>query len=333
MNSHQKQISKGAESSSWVGLQVEDCAIQSALGEGAFSWVYLGSTEDGSKAVFKVAKPAGSVGKFSSDITQYFPTRALVQMTGSYGDARIDASDLLIKQAERLKSSPHKNLLQLENVINKGALCYYRCEYLEGKTLRHLIQAGEATPATLLNLARAMEDIARESNFGAHGDLKPDNIMVNQDGIKLIDPGYFGEVLDLDGGRGNALVTTPAYYPNLIADDIFAFGVIAWEIYVGQHPLTDDFSTAQRAADDMIAPELLTMVRAKEFTGNYFVSKLLQLRNPSEINSKISPTLGHLLLKLLRLKINEKNRLALDDGFESFAGVVLALSTIESGFY
>jgi len=36
---------------------------------------------------------------------------------------------------------------------------------------------------------------------------------------------------------------------------------------------------------------------------------------------------------LLRLKINEKNRLALDDGFESFAGVVLALSTIESGFY
>ncbi|MBA4077705.1 MAG: hypothetical protein C0508_21940 [Cyanobacteria bacterium PR.023] len=326
MRSCDDEISLEAGSTSWIGLQIEDCIVESLIGEGAFSWTYLGKAENGSSTVFKVAKPAANVGKFSSGATQIFPTRALLQITGAYCDVRLDAVELLSKQAQRLKSSPHKNLLEVQSITDDGVLCYYRYEYVSGKTLRQLIQSGEATQQTLIKLAQTLEHIAKESDFGAHGDLKPENIVFGQSGIKLIDPGYFGDVLDLAGSSGYAAVTTPAYYPTLEPDDLFAFGVMAWEILVGHHPFHDELSSAQP-----VAPDLLELVRASEIAGNFFISRILQVRHPSELNPKISLSLGTVLLKLLRLKINEKQQLALDDGFRSFGAIAGALLANSEG--
>lgn len=317
-----QQIVAEDSSFTWVGLDVEDCHVESLIGEGAFSWVYRGSTADGGGSVFKVAKPEACVGVLTSEMTQVFPTRAVVQMTGSYGDAQVSASDLLVTQARRLQSSSHDSLLKIESVTAMGELCYYRYQYLPGKTLRQLIINGEAGLDILLELAQSLSRIESESDFGAHGDLKPDNIIVDEGTIKLIDPGYFGSIRCLNGITGDVAITTPAYYPTLSADDLFAFGVIAWEALVGQHPLTGSVDSTETTAEALISPQLLDYMRAREFTGNYFGSRLLKLRNPADSNSNISQALGVVLLKMLRLKIDQSDKLAMCDGYATFAEIV-----------
>ena len=128
-------------------------------------------------------------------------------------------------------------------------------ECVEGQTLRAVIDEGPLPQDRLtdvaLDVARALA-AAHERGI-VHRDLKPDNILLPASGgVKIVDFGL--AKIEAPGGdrttvlenfsRAGAVVGTPAYMsPEQIsagvADfraDVFAFGVILFEMATGRHP-------------------------------------------------------------------------------------------------
>ena len=141
-----------------------------------------------------------------------------------------------------------------------GALCIVS-EYVPGETLRQELAAGPLPPADLLDTATAIARALAAAHEGnvLHRDLKPENVIRVQDtgiegaGIKIVDFGLarFG---DPDAGAASAtqltapgaMLGTPGYMapeqirgePVDFRADIFAFGVLLFELAAGSHPFT-----------------------------------------------------------------------------------------------
>ena len=130
-------------------------------------------------------------------------------------------------------------------------------EYVPGATLRQELGGGALPPAALLDtaieIARALA-AAHEGNV-LHRDLKPDNVIrTADDGIKLVDFGL-ARFDDPEGGAlasatqltaPGAMLGTPGYMaPEQIRGegvdartDIFAFGVLLFELATARHPFS-----------------------------------------------------------------------------------------------
>src|SRR6185503_13973688 len=143
-------------------------------------------------------------------------------------------------------------------------------EYLDGRTLRAVVDDGPIDVATARQIALQVARGLRAAHDAGviHRDLKPENIVVGPGGTaKIVDFGIAW--LESPGGthhtkltRDGAMIGTPAYMaPEQLVGgvpdartDIFAFGVILAEMLSGRHPLAAGASTPvdlalQRIAD------------------------------------------------------------------------------------
>jgi hypothetical protein len=142
-------------------------------------------------------------------------------------------------------------------------------EYLDGRTLRAVIDDGPIDVATARQIALSVARGLRAAHDAGviHRDLKPENIVVGPGGsAKIVDFGIAW--LESPGGthhtkltRAGAMIGTPAYMapeqlmgqtPDARAD-IFAFGVILAETLSGRHPLIAGPSAAVEPALQRIA--------------------------------------------------------------------------------
>jgi eukaryotic-like serine/threonine-protein kinase len=134
---------------------------------------------------------------------------------------------------------------------------YIVSELVRGHTLREELGNGPLPPerliTTLLDVASALA--AAHEHGIIHRDLKPENIARRTDGqIKVLDFGLARTAPDGAGPtatrlteRGIALGTPGYMAPEQLAGeevdaraDIFAFGVLAWELATGEHPFGAD---------------------------------------------------------------------------------------------
>ena len=143
-------------------------------------------------------------------------------------------------------------------------------EFVRGMTMRERIARGRLREPELSRQAAAIAAGLAAAHRGgvAHGDLKPENIVIGDDGqIKILDFGLAEtrETLPLAGGP---IAGTPGYMaPEQLRGqpldpraDVFAFGVLLFEMATGRHPFAGDrgamleAALSRRAAFD--APDL-----------------------------------------------------------------------------
>jgi serine/threonine protein kinase len=317
------------QQATWVGSRFGDWTIDELLGGGSFSRVYAGTYRDGrTRTAFKVARPADALGGSDAD-TGCLPTKAVLQMTGAIAELHPDTDDLISRQSEKLRKIKTKGMPEVEHSESHSGMTWYRMPLLEGQTLRKMIAGKQAVSVDIvLELLAKLNRLSSDKEFGYHGDIKPENVMVTKSGTVLLDPGHFGPLRNSQGTIEQTAVTTPAYYPLLLPDDVLAIGLMLWEIAAGAQPLRTPTYLSQ-LDKSRAHPELLSMVKAQEMAGQAYFSPIASLRPLSETFPNMPTDYDRFLLKCLRLELRN-DLLAPAEGFRSFSAMSGALLQLQS---
>jgi hypothetical protein len=165
----------------------------------------------------------------------------------------------IAREARALARVPHRGIGTLFDVGEDAGRTFLVLEYLDGETLRERLDRGRLSTAEALRVARDIADtLAAAHEAGVvHRDLKPSNVMLTADGVRLMDFGIAGAPANasgstdatdaLDAPQGSVPYAAPEQIEGGAADprsDLFALGVITYEMLAGQAP----FAGASRAA-------------------------------------------------------------------------------------
>jgi tetratricopeptide (TPR) repeat protein/TolB-like protein/predicted Ser/Thr protein kinase len=192
-------------------------------------------------------------------------------------DGAIGESDALkrFKQELVLASKiSHKNILRIHDMGDVGGLRFISMAFVEGKDLQHIIRENPKMPLErILNFARQIAEAlaAAHAEGVVHRDLKPQNLLVDKnDQIFVCD---FGLAKSFEEGaigmtRTGAFLGTPRYMsPEQVegkpADgraDLYAFGLILYEMVIGDVPFTGESTLKvmyQRIQEKPKSPKIL----------------------------------------------------------------------------
>lgn len=159
----------------------------------------------------------------------------------------------LQREADKSQTLAHPNIITVYDFDRDGDVFFMTMESLVGATLDKYIAEGRGDRKQALGY---IEDIANAIAYAhrrniVHSDLKPQNIFVTEEGtLKVLDFGIARAFSDADesGDRtrdpGEIAGLTPTYascemfeggepHP---ADDVYAIGLIAYEMLTGEHP-------------------------------------------------------------------------------------------------
>ncbi|HEY9444465.1 MAG TPA: serine/threonine-protein kinase, partial [Gemmatimonadales bacterium] len=153
-----------------------------------------------------------------------------------------------IRVAARLQ---HPHILPVYDSGAGTGLLWFTMPYVEGETLRDRLRRDGPLPvpgavAILEQIARALEYAHRSGVM--HRDVKPENVLLGRDQLFLSDFGI-AKPIEAEASpyltAAGLLVGTPAYVAPEQADvgvaadhraDIYAFGIMAYELFAGEPP-------------------------------------------------------------------------------------------------
>lgn len=316
------------EQISWIGNQIGDVFIEELLGSGQFAWTYQGFNQRRlEKNVVKVAKPPECLRLY--DGSDLAVSQAFKLYTGGFSAAIPDAAELLQRQAERMRMDQQQILAKVEQFAANDSLSYLRAEFIEGVTLREL--RGHFGPISIdlaLDLVRTVGAM-QESPVKYHGDLTPVKIMISYSSVRLLDPGYFGSLGCADGVFEHCAVTTPAYYPFLVPDDLFALGIIFWELHFGTNPFASD-NNAAATESVRVGDSLKQLAHRYASAGRMLNDALMSFPHPRTLEPDIDAGLEQFLLKSVGLSVNSNDQVDIGDRFGSLAAMGESLSALSA---
>jgi serine/threonine protein kinase len=151
-----------------------------------------------------------------------------------------------LREAQIVSQLSHPSIINLYDVgIEEGNVAYLVMEYVTGKTLQQvLLESPIPFPRACAWAADLAGALTRAHRAGIiHGDVKPANILVTEDGnVKLGDFGIARFATQVSGsGR---LMGTPAYLspeqihgePQNTRSDLFSLGIVLYQMVTGVPP-------------------------------------------------------------------------------------------------
>ena len=212
--------------------------IDREIGAGGMATVYLATDlRHSRKVALKVLRP---------------------ELTATLGPERF------LKEIALTASLQHPHILPLFDSGSADGQLFYVMPYVDGETLRDRIARGPVPLAESLDILR---DVARALAYAhaqgvVHRDIKPDNVLLSSGTAVVSD---FGIAKALSASRAEdraahptltvagTSLGTPAYMspeqalgePVDARTDVYAWGVIAYELLTGAHPFASH-TTAQR---------------------------------------------------------------------------------------
>ena len=156
------------------------------------------------------------------------------------------------REAKSVSDLSHPNIVEVYDVGEEDGQHYIVMEYIDGRTLKQLInKRGALTVAEVIDIMTQLTDglsTAHEA-YIIHRDIKPQNIMILDDGlIKITD---FGIAMTLNATQltqTNSVMGSVHYLPPEQAAgqtattkrDIYSAGILMYELLMGSVPFKGD---------------------------------------------------------------------------------------------
>src|SRR5881397_1720337 len=180
------------------------------------------------------------------------------------------------REVELAASLQHPHIVPLLSASASGDLLYYTMPLVEGESLRTKLAREGELPVT--ETIRVLADVADALAYAhAHGvvqrDIKPDNVLISGKHAVVTDFGVSKAVSASSGGSLTSLgvaLGTPAYMApeQAAADphldhraDLYALGVLGYEMLTGRPPFTAATPQATLAAQVTQTPQPVTAQR------------------------------------------------------------------------
>jgi eukaryotic-like serine/threonine-protein kinase len=215
------------------------------------------------------------------------------------------------REARIMMDFRNEHIVQVFDHFKEGNAFHIVMEFVDGVTLEHLITTRRFIPnqvaLVLFHQICSALKYAHDQNV-LHRDVKPANILISRDGVvKLVD---FGVSTTLDAGNEDGLtkagmtIGTPSYLaPEQIANarnrdkrsDIYAAGVILYEMVVGHRPFQGGFT-----------PQNVAQIEKGQYV------------RPRKINPTILPIIQRIIRRAMHHKVKKR--------YQDFGQIIIKLS-------
>jgi predicted Ser/Thr protein kinase len=223
---------------------------------------------------YRVGREVGRGGMgivYEAEDTRLRRTVALKALPGEYARDPV-RRERLTREARAAASLTHPSIATIYALEELDGSLYLVSELVRGQTLRDELARGPLPPdrllPTLIELASGLS--AAHAAGIVHRDFKPENVVRCLDGrVKILDFGLArmaaGESRLTQAGT---TLGTPGYMPpeQLAGQDVdartdvFAFGVVAWELATGVHPLGASAAELMGRMADMLDGKTLAPI-------------------------------------------------------------------------
>lgn len=192
------------------------------------------------------------------------------------------------REAESLALLNHPHIVRFYELVEDARPPFLVMDYVEGQSLQQLLEARQNEPLPLAEAIRILYQIGGALHFAHqqgiyHRDVKPSNILIDRGGRAYL--ADFGIALLTDRTRltTGEMPRTPIYAapeqwkeePVDARTDVYALGVLLYELLTGRPPFTGDF------------PALILKILEEPPS------------EPSQWNPDIPPRVGRVVLRAL----------------------------------
>jgi eukaryotic-like serine/threonine-protein kinase len=295
-----------AESGEPTAMHVGKFIVLGTLGAGGMGLVYSAYDPDlDRKVALKVLRPHAEAGAESRRQRVLAEARAMARLS-------------------------HPNVLHVFEVGDAGGRAFIAMEYVDGKSLdRKLKPERPAWRSTLRLFQSAGRGLEAAHAAGlAHGDFKPQNVLVSRDGqVKVADFGLAAtDSTVTSAASGTLRYLAPERLGGRPVDsksDQFSFCVALYDALYGEHPFDD--SSAEALVESLRAGRVRSLPRRESGVPNRLRHVLL--RGLSADPAARFASMGELLRELDRDPTLARRRTAMA------AAAILAISAVGWGIY